>query len=76
MNRKKKPNLLTLQRQCDAWNDRYPIGTKVIVTKDVSGEVETITRSDAQVLSGHTAVIWLEGITGCYELERVRPVNP
>jgi hypothetical protein len=38
------------------------------------GEVrETITTSEAQVLSGHSAVIWLDGIRGCYLLDRVTP---
>ena len=36
------------------------------------GEIrETVTTSEAQVLSGHSAVIWLDGISGCYDLERV-----
>ncbi len=30
-------------------------------------------RSDAQVLSGHSAVIWLENVSGCYLLDRVTP---
>ena len=47
-----------------------------------SGEIRaTTTRSNAQMLGaepsrgcpGHTAVIFLEGITGCYNLSRVRP---
>ncbi|MDP1611680.1 MAG: hypothetical protein Q8M11_11530, partial [Sulfuritalea sp.] len=33
----------------------------------------TKTRSDAQVLSGHSAVIWLENVSGCYLLDRVTP---
>jgi hypothetical protein len=38
-----------------------------------SGEIrETRTRSEAQVLGGHSAVVWLEGISGCYLLDRVR----
>jgi len=55
------------------WNERYPVGTDVIVTKDDGSEVATKTRSSAEILSGHTPVIWLQGIRGCYILERVRP---
>jgi hypothetical protein len=41
-----------------------------------SGEVrETRTRSTAMLLSGHTAVIWLEGIAGCYALECVTAID-
>lgn len=32
---------------------------------------ETRTMSDEQLLGGHTAVVWLEGIAGAYALERV-----
>ncbi|WP_374650281.1 hypothetical protein [Rhizorhabdus sp.] len=34
----------------------------------------TRTRSKAEVLSGHSAVIWLDGISGCYLLDRVTPI--
>lgn len=63
-----------LSKQCDAWNAKHPVGTKVKVRLD-SGEIrETVTTSPAGVLSGHSAVIWLEGIRGCYRLDRVTPL--
>ena len=65
-----------LQANCDKFNAAHQIGAAVSVKLD-SGEVrETITVSEAQVLSGHTAVIWLDGISGCYDLERVTPLPP
>lgn len=63
-----------LQRACDAWNARYAIGTAVTVVKDGGDVVATTTRTAAYVLGGHSAVIMLEGISGCYLLERVNPV--
>ena len=57
----------------DEWNSEHPIGTSVVVTKDLGEKTNTKTRSDAQYLPNGTAVIWLEGISGCYLLERVRP---
>lgn len=68
---KRKPNQ---QKAVDSWNAKYSIGTTVDLTKDNGEIVRTRTRSDAEVLSGHTAVIWLEGITGCYCLNRIRAV--
>lgn len=62
-----------LQAQCDQWNEAVEVGAPVILSKDLDEEVETRTRSAAQILSGHTAVVWLEGIVGCWELDRVRP---
>lgn len=71
----RQPSPAALQRQCDDWNARYPVGQRVTVRNDDGGHVTSSTRSEAQVLSGHSAVIWLEGITGCYLLDRVRPIT-
>jgi hypothetical protein len=57
------------QALCDAWT--HGEGTPVTVRKDGGAEVETTTRSGAWMLGGHTAVIMLDGISGCYSLERV-----
>jgi hypothetical protein len=73
-----------LTAQCARWNAENPVGTRVNVQID-SGEVRrTFTRTGAQILGaepsrgyiGHTAVIWLEGITGCYLLSRVTRIAP
>jgi hypothetical protein len=64
-----------LQAVCDKFNASNPVGAAVTVQLD-GGEVrETTTTSEAQVLSGHTPVIWLKGISGCYLLDRVTPVK-
>ena len=56
---------------CDKFNAAHQVGAAVSVELD-SGEVrETVTTSEAQVLSGHSAVIWLDGISGCFDLDRV-----
>jgi hypothetical protein len=67
----KPPTMKELSAQCARWNAANPIGTHVDVQMD-SGELRrTVTKTSAQILAGHTAVIWLEGI-GCYLLSRVR----
>jgi hypothetical protein len=61
------------------WNLKNKVGIAVIVTKDDLSKVQTKTRSKAFMLGkngdypGHTAVIQLDGISGSYALERVRP---
>lgn len=70
---KRKPNQ---QNAVDRWNANHPIGTVVDLTKDSGEVVRTKTRSEAEVLSGHTAVIWLEGVRGCYCLDRVKAAQP
>ena len=65
-----------LQAACDKFNAAHQVGAAVSVELD-SGEIRnTFTTSEAQVLSGHTAVIWLDGVRGCYDLERVTPLAP
>ena len=69
--RHRPPSMAQLTAQCARWNAANPVGTAVNVTMD-NGEVrQTVTRTGAQILSGHSAVIWLEGISGCYQLSRV-----
>lgn len=65
-----------LQAACDKFNAAHQVGAAVSVELD-SGEIRnTVTTSEAQVLSGHTAVIWLDGVRGCYLLDRVSPQPP
>lgn len=63
------------QRQVDNWNKHYPVGQAVTVRRDNGETMETKTRSPAELLSGHSAVVWLDGISGCYLLSRVAPVT-
>lgn len=55
------------------FNKKHPVGSLVVVILDRGEKVETKVRFPAQVLSGHTPVVWLEGISGCYHLDRVVP---
>lgn len=64
-----------LERICKGWNATHPVGKWVRVRRDDGSELITKTRSEAYVLSGHTAVIFVEQITGCYLLDRVTPID-
>jgi hypothetical protein len=71
----RKPNVKKLQAQCDAFNAICPVGGKVRVQLDGKDEpFETVTISEAQILSGHTPVVWMKGVSGCYLLDRVSPI--
>lgn len=69
-----RPDPDALQRQCDDFNASNPVGQRVAVRMDNGRGITSYTRSRAEVLSGHSAVIWLEGISGCYLLDRVTPL--
>ena len=76
MTRNTRPTAAKLQAECDRFNKAHQVGTAVTVQLDFVDEpFATVTRSPAEVLSGHSAVIWLENVRGCYLLERVTPVS-
>jgi len=64
---------MTEQEKCDKFNKKYAYGTKGWLHKDNGDVLATHTRSEARVLGGHTAVISVNGITGCYDLKRFEP---
>lgn len=67
------------QRLCDDFNARFSVGTTVrvwpLARDDDSSSFVARTRSEAQVLSGHTAVVWVDGRPGCYALSHVESVD-
>ena len=67
-----------LQDEIEIWNDEVKVGDIVAYRKDMSNEcVITKTRSGAYLLGDHSAVVMLEGVPGCYALDRVSKVaNP
>lgn len=59
------------------WNKAHPVGTAVRYWTGVrvgEGCVGT-TRSHADVLGGHTAVVWVTGHSACIALTHVEPLR-
>lgn len=69
----KRPNTQMMALQIENWNLKHAIGASVIVTLDSGERFPTITLGEAYVLGGHSAVISLQGVRGCYLLDRVTP---
>ncbi len=67
--------LSKLQAICNAWNLANGVGTPVRLIRDSGDVLITRTRSPAQVLSGHSAVVWVDGVAGCYHLTHVTPLH-
>ena len=51
-----------MQAQCDDWNQKHPLGTRVLVQRE-EGEDDTVTQSVAYVYNG-IAEIFVEGPSG------------
>ncbi len=70
----KPPNPKREQGKVDAWNAVHPVGTAVIVLLDDGQRLRTKTVAPASLLGGHTAVCWLENVSGAYRLDRCTAV--
>ncbi len=70
MNRRPNP-----QKEVDAWNARVKVGD-IVEYAEVRGETtnQYKTASAAEVLSGHAAVVWLHGKSGCVCVSHCNPV--
>lgn len=62
-----------MQSKIEVFNQKHPVGSPVIVIKDLGEKMKTRVKFPAEILNGHTPVVWLEGISGCYLLNRVIP---
>src|SRR3954447_13362305 len=65
------------EQAVEEFNQRFPVGSEVMLKKDFELEpIRTKTRSEAFVLSGHSAVVFLEGVSGCYLITHVSEAMP
>ena len=62
-----------LTAMVDRWNAEVAEGDPVTVTLDDGRTFDSVTRSPAWLLGGHTPVVQITGIAGCYLLSRVHP---
>jgi len=61
----------TIQKVTE-WNRIYPIGTKVIFQGSSN---ELVTRTEALVLFGHRAAVYVEGYNGYFDLDEISVVQ-
>ena len=71
MRRPKLKSIDQLEAECIVWNHKNPKGTPVHFFPVIGGEKFRVTEtiSAAWVLSGHTAVVQLRGVSGCVALD-------
>jgi hypothetical protein len=62
---------MSKEQQVEAFNIEHPVGSPVTVRLDGGGVLDTTVRYPAQLLGGHTPVVWLKGVSGCYALTHV-----
>jgi malonyl CoA-acyl carrier protein transacylase len=56
------------------WNSKHPIGIRVKATVPQYDGAELETRTEAIVLFGHRAAVYMKGYNGYFDLDEVRPL--
>lgn len=74
----KRKTTKQLQAACDSFNRDFPVGTPVLYVSVFPSDgdpgtapVPATVREPATILSGHTAVAWLDGVRGCVAVDHV-----
>lgn len=68
---KKPQTFLDAEEKVSSWNTKHAVGTKV--TSSVAGYEDLETRSEAIVLFGHRAAVYMKGYNGYFDLNEVQP---
>ncbi len=72
------PSQAERQRAVTDFNARYTIGDAFWAYTGLRGEnpIACTLRTPAELLSGHTPVAWLNGVSGCIALTHLEPRQP
>ena len=71
----RQPSALQLNQQVTSWNARYPVGSSVSY-RSRSKLIGTKTTSEAWIMGGHSVMVRLEGVSGAYSIDHLKPGNP
>jgi hypothetical protein len=71
MPRHRGPSAQEMQRHVELFNHGVKEGDSVTYKRDTGELLQTRTRSSAFILSGHTPVVFVDGVSGCVLLDRV-----
>lgn len=74
---KQQPTEFDPQQLVEEFNLKYAVGSPVVVWlgERRGAGLHTKTRSAAQLLGGHTPVVWVEDHPACVALTHVAPYN-
>lgn len=60
-----------MKSKIEIFNKKHPVGTFVTLIEDDGGKFETQIRYRAEIMGGHTPVVWVNGLAGAYSLNRI-----
>lgn len=66
-------SLVVMKSKVAVFNEQWPVGSLVVVIKDLGERFKTKIRFPALSWGEHIAVVWVEDISRAYALDRVIP---
>ena len=69
---KEEVESLSAKEKVDAWNENHPVGTRVKSSTMEYDDLET--RTEAVVLFGHRAAVYMKGYNGYFDLDEISPL--
>lgn len=69
--------MMNPKERVDDFNRRFPVGTRVRYwRRRPQLPLDTVTRTAAYVLGDHTAVVFIDGVSGCIALDHLDVLGP
>ena len=68
-------NPIVQKSKCDLFNKQHPVKSAVFYIDDEGTPKPTTIKHPAELMGGHTAVVWLDGVRGAYNLNRIVAVG-
>lgn len=66
-----KKQMQKMEKMVSKFNSTFKVGDKIKYKDDFDNIIEDTVRAEAEILSGHTPIMWLTNHRSCYLLERV-----
>lgn len=61
--------------QCTLWNERYPIGTEVMIKHDTGHRTIALTRTPATLNDAGVPILYVDPLSHPFTLDRCRPTR-
>jgi malonyl CoA-acyl carrier protein transacylase len=65
---------MTTQEKVKQWNQKHPVGTRLKATVMAYQDKDLQTKTEAVVLFGHRAAVYVNGYHGYFDLDEITPV--
>jgi malonyl CoA-acyl carrier protein transacylase len=68
------PKKMTAEEKVNQWNKKHPVGTRLTASVMEYQDKDLQTKTEAVVLFGHRAAVYVKGYHGYFDLDEITPV--